>query len=163
MCQSFSMAPVRIAAMALAFIAATLSAQQAQVVHLSIKVTDAVGAVIPGARIQNIPLAGETRILATTSNRGEAAIDLPPGNRIISIIAKGFAGRNIKIDPKNGSDQTIWAALEGAPTIVDGVFIGGTYYAIPLEYPPVTAEIPLIPLEEFTAPAKPLRHKWPWL
>ncbi|MGD0732201.1 MAG: hypothetical protein ABR956_13145 [Terracidiphilus sp.] len=160
------MARARIVAIAFAFVAATLAAQQAQGVHLTIRVTDPWGAIVPGASIQaGALLCGtNTGISAITGETREAAIDLSTENHLITLTAKGFPPLFKMIDIRGGSEQTVVAVLTSvATTFVDGICLHFPPNEILLVHPPVTAEIPLIPLQEFTAPAKPLRHRWRWL
>lgn len=152
----------RVAAIAFAVVAATLAAQQTQLVHLPIKVTDVTGAVIPGAQIQIDRSSGETKIAVTTDNNGETAVDLSPENHVVSITAPGFASLNKKIELKDGSGQTFVAVLEvggGGPCAPNVCVEQPTEIPIEFEHYPVDADIPLIPLQELALSAKLLRPR----
>jgi hypothetical protein len=151
------MITARIAAIAFAVVSETLAAQQAQPAHISIRVTDVIGDIIPGARIQIDRAPGQTKIDGTTDRNGEAAVDILSGNHVISITCHAFEQLDRKIDVENGSDQNIAAVLRfgyiASPSIVASEEI-----IIPLGHPFDATEIPLIPAEAFPPPSRPLHH-----
>ena len=135
----------RNAAITLALLSATLVAQQAPTAHLTIKVTDRTGAVIPGARIQIDRTSWQSKIAATTDPNGQASIDLPQGNHAIAISAQGFETSTRQFDVQQGSGQSIVAVLEIGQ--VSGPPIVAPWPDFPLERPPFTTFIPLRPLQ----------------
>jgi hypothetical protein len=144
-------------------VAVALQAQTDQPVHITVKVTDQSGTVIPGARIQIDRPYGETIIDATTGRDGEAAVDLSPGDHVVAITATGFARLVWKIHSKNGSDQTIVASMHVADTPRQIIVVEEDKEAeIPLEHKTFAADIPLIPTREFPPPSRRLRHRFHW-
>lgn len=147
------MITARIAVIVFAVFAVTLTAQQAQPVRVSIKVTDVIGDVIPSARIHIDRASGETTIDATTDRNGEAAVDLFPGDHVVTITEPGFEQQVLMIDLKNGSDQTIAAVLEfghiSGPSIVAAAFN--------------FSRNPLDPNSRVPPSLRRLRHHFHWL
>lgn len=154
------MAVARIAAVAFAAIAVALTAQTAQLAqpaHLSIKVTDTLGTIIPGARIQIDRSPPETRIDATADRNGEAAFDLSPGHHVVSISATGFKRLDQEIEIKNGSDRRFTALLFAVDTAGDlNVVAEDKEARIPLEHQPFAAAIPFVPTQQFPPPSRRL-------
>jgi len=156
------MAVARIAAIVLALCCSTLTAQQAQLVRLSIKVTDVTGTVIPGARIQIDRMSDGAELVATSDRDGKAALNLSPGTHDLTITARLFERWQKHIEVKNAPDQEILAVMEVDCTHMICDILVTTGPEMPTtENQLIATDIPLLPTRQFLPPAKPFRPKPP--
>jgi hypothetical protein len=80
--------------------------------HLTIRVTDVIGAVIPGAHVEIDRAPGAPVSLQLTDFKGELACNLPAGSHKISIHSSGFASWNGQIDILGETAQRLDAQLK---------------------------------------------------
>lgn len=127
---------------------------------LSVVVTDATGAVIPGARIVAKALVNGTSYEATTDATGQAVVQLNQGSYDLKVRARAFMPweeKEVDVNTEIQRNVTLMIAENvcGPCVVVEGP-------EIPLEHQPAIAEIPLIPMQQFDLPAKPYRHRRHW-
>ena len=149
------MATARFAAVVIAFLSLELFAQHAPQGIVTIQVTDATGAVIPGARIEIDPSSpGPGRVLKADSE-GQAVLDLSPGVYALSVAGLGFKNWTRQIDMRSGLSQLIAAKLDVASTGEPGrVFDWAPYQFSPISPEPILLALqPLLNLDPL-----PLRH-----
>jgi len=77
-----------------------LPAQQGTTTNVTIRVTDAVGAVIPHAQIRLVPAPDPVPPNLETDDHGERGIDLRAGSYALSVSARGFRTYTRHIDVK---------------------------------------------------------------
>lgn len=110
------MANARIAAVAFSILSATLLAQQAPNVRLTVTVTDITGAVIAGALVRTDPPSpGAQSWAARTNSQGQAVLNLPSGSQVFRVTAPGFKTfltKPLSVDLLRGSDQSISVVLQ---------------------------------------------------
>jgi len=152
------MTPARILAIAFALCAYPAIAQQPVKAVLSVSVADQTGANIPGANILLIGQGPDSRFEAVADSRGEAVVHIDQGSYDLRVQAKGFHPWAEKIAvAREGTYRsvTLQVGWYGGPPVIEGP-------EIPLDHPPLSAEIPSIPLQQFVPPAKPARVKRRW-
>jgi hypothetical protein len=106
------MAAARIAAVSLAAILPLAGAQQSPQAQLTIQVSDPIGAVIPGARIQLEPAPPGIDPELKTNWRGQATINLQLAKYSLSISAPGFKKWIQPIEVREATSRAITATLE---------------------------------------------------
>lgn len=155
-------ATMRIAAIALAFSACTALAQQLALgtLPLTVTVEDQSHAPIPGARIVASARASGVRFEAISNGNGQAVIHLVQGGYDLKVLANGFRTWEDK-------DIEVIAEIKRTAILVVESHTGPVVIAeerprIQLEDQPLSAEIPLIPLQQFIPPARLLRHRRHW-
>jgi hypothetical protein len=150
---------IRIAAIALALCACSALAQQPAKGTLTVVVTDEIGAWISGARITATETQTGARFDAIADGKGQAVLHLAQGSYKLNVQAKGFISwEESKVEVTLETQRTVALVVAncGCSIIVEGP-VGP-----PVEYLPMTAEIPLIPMQQFIPSAKPLRHRARW-
>src|ERR1700679_299871 len=94
------------------FLSAALASQQTPQIHLTVRVTDQIGAVVSGARIKVDPFSAASPDTAITDKNGEAGLDIPVGIHLFLIIHPGFYNWTKTIDLQSASNQSIVAVLK---------------------------------------------------
>jgi hypothetical protein len=153
------MTVARIAAIALALSACTAFAQERPATTLIVVVTDQSGAVIPGARIVATDQATGSRFDAVADTTGQAIVHLDKGTYELRVQAGGFQlllEPNVEMHTETHKEVTLRISSWSSGPVVSG----GP--EIPLEYQPVAAELPLIPMQQLAAPAKPVHPRPHW-
>ncbi|MGA2217881.1 MAG: carboxypeptidase-like regulatory domain-containing protein [Terracidiphilus sp.] len=128
---------------------------------LTVIVQDLTGSRVPGARITATDEATGTPFDTTTDPTGQAAVQLIQGNYELKVRAKGFASwteRDVSVNAETKRTVTLNIAQECSHC----VSIEGNPQ-IPLEHQILVAEIPLIPAQQLTLPARSPRHRRRWL
>ena len=131
---------------AFAFACRALPAQSAQQTSpITIQVMDITGALFPGATIRITSPQTGAIFAATADYAGKATFNLPPGTYNSSIKGPGFKEYVGHLRSPNDSDRLIEVKLDVAPTDDPMIFIEGPPFRV--EYPILTASIPLVELE----------------
>lgn len=151
-------------------LSATLVAQQAPTVRLTVTVKDQTGTVVPGAVVSLDPSAPGGLAPAKTYGQGQALLELPQGNHFLRETELGFKISTIKsldldIDPLNGFCRSITVVLHfadsGSPTVELSPL-----FQMPLDPPVAAALIPLnapqtlADLPAVAAPCSALPHRF---
>jgi hypothetical protein len=90
---------------AVAFAPCVLPAQQGTTTNVTIRVTDAIGAVIPHAQIRFVPPPDPVPPNLETDDHGERGVDLRAGSYALSVSARGFRTYARHIDVKVPGEQ----------------------------------------------------------
>jgi len=129
---------------------------------LTIVVTDQSGAIIPGAYIVATNKTTGSRIEAFADKAGDkigqAAVRLDEGTYDLTVQAKGFKvweERAVEVKAEMHKAITLALPFDNLPCVVLEPVI------IPLEHQPITAAVPLIPVQQFIPPARPFRPRPP--
>jgi hypothetical protein len=116
----------------------------------TLTVMDQTGAVIPGARVTAIDITLGDAYAFVTNPQGKAIFQVRPGTYALSVWAPGF-------ETWRESDVELTGPILRTVTLqvgeIYGPFIENPETKIPLLYPDVIAELPLVPLK----PLIPLR------
>jgi len=157
------MALARIAAIALALLPCATLAQQPEMGAITVTVSDQTGAIIPGAHVVISGKANALRTEAISDGSGEAVLHVFQGGYDLAVKARGFATYAAN-DLEVAKQTQIAVALRIDQSFVCTLPCGGfSEPYVPLERSQVTAEIPLVPTEQFPLPAKRFRSRWRWL
>jgi hypothetical protein len=154
------MIPIRIAVIALALCACSVLAQEQAMGTLTVIVTDETGARIPGAQLEALAAATGVHSASKADEIGQAVLHLDQGNYELKVRAMGFASwgkSKVEVSAETQSTVTLRVAESDTPMIKLEPPLDS-----PVEYRPLTAEIPKIPMQQFVPPAKPLRHRAHW-
>jgi hypothetical protein len=155
------MTSVRIVAIALALCACQALAQERAQFALNVVVIDQSGAVISGAQITAIAATTGARFEASTDANGRAALQLDQGTYEMKVHARGFMNwEDGKVGVDAGTQRTVTMLIN--PLAECGPCVVSDSPEIRLEYAPIPPEIPLIPMQQFVPPAKPLRRRAHW-
>jgi hypothetical protein len=152
------MNPIRIAATVLALCASSALAQQPAKGALTVVVKDISGAVIPGARIVVTAMRTGAHSETTTDRSGQAVLQIDQGSYDLKVRFTGFTSweeEEVKVNAETQRTVTLNIAPSCGPIAIEAP-------DMPLEHQVLATEIPLIPMQQFTPPAKPLRHKMHW-
>jgi hypothetical protein len=159
----------RIAAIVLGFLPCTVLAQHPEMGTITVTISDQNGAIIPGAHVVVSGGAKASRSEAISDGSGVAVFHVHQGGYDLDVKARGFWTYREKIFEVTKQTQiavTLRIAEAGCscgypPSLDD--------YP-PVEHSQLVTEIPLIPIEQFVLPARPLsvfakrpRPKWHWL
>lgn len=136
-----------IAALTVAILSTSLTAQQPKQVPITIKVTDQTGAVLGGAAVRIDDSFAKSAPRVDTDYSGLAVVDLTPGSHLISISARGFANWAIQFDVQEGANQPIEATLRFGPQIVECGPCVVADPVIPLDRSTIDYSIPVHVLE----------------
>jgi hypothetical protein len=153
------MAVGRIVALALALCACAALAQKHANATLTVNVMDQSGACIPGAHITVTDETTGLRFEATTDVDGQAALHLDHGVYKLRVGAAGFASweeTHIKLTAETHRDVKLPVDYSGPIVVIDAAPI------LPEDYQFLAMEIPLIPMQQFSSPDKPLRRRSHW-
>jgi hypothetical protein len=159
MCQTLRMTVARIAVIALALAVCTAHAQEHAKTTLTVDVTDPIGSVIPDARIMATDQVTGSRLFLDADANGHAVIPLDQGTYKLKVEAPGFEHweeSEVIVNAEMHRDVSLRIA---ALTFNDPIY---AQPEIPVERQPVAAELPLIPMQQFVAPARPIRHRPHW-
>jgi len=152
------MAPVRTVAIVLALCSCSALAQQSVKGTLSVVVTDQTGAWISGARITAIETQTGARFEAIADGNGQAVLHIDQGSYELTVRSTGFKSweeKEIKVNAATQRTATLDLEHGGCLWVYEAP-------EMPLERQALVAKIPLIPMQQFAPPAKPLRHKLHW-
>jgi hypothetical protein len=157
----FHMAPARITTIALALCTCFTFAQEHPKSVLTVAVKDQSGAVIPGGHITVTDEATGERVDGLSNATGQAAVPLDQGSYELRVVAAGFQQLKVKsIEVKADTYREVTLATgalrSGYPTVSSGP-------EMPLERPPLAAEIPLMPMQQLVLTSTPLHHRRRWL
>jgi hypothetical protein len=129
--------------------------------HLSIRVADASGAAVPGARIQIHRSSDETGIDAATDSAGQVQVPLDAGIYELSISARGFQLWKEKEFEVAGETRRDVTLLIGNPYSGPVVAIQD-FASFPIDHQPLTVEVASIPMAQLVLTPRPLRSKQRW-
>jgi hypothetical protein len=152
------MTVARIVALALALCACTALAQERTNATLVVEVTDPTGARIPGAQITATDETTGSRFEGATDLNGHAAFHLDQGIYKLRVGAKGFAfweQTQLKLTAESHRNVILRIPAYYAPPIVQVVAP-----ILPEDHQFLVMEIPLIPMQQFVSPDKPLRRRF---
>jgi hypothetical protein len=107
------------------FAPAAIAAPQAATSPVSIRVTDALGAVIPNAAIRVDPAPAKMG----TDGAGQLSLILSPGSYALFVEAPGFKAAAIHIDVQATKDVKIVPVRLEAGSLVPGPVVGGQLFA----------------------------------
>ncbi|MGA7833497.1 MAG: carboxypeptidase-like regulatory domain-containing protein [Terracidiphilus sp.] len=145
----------QIAAIVLALSVCSAYAQEHAKGALAVVVTDPTGARVPNARIRAVEQATGMRFEALADANGEALIHVDQGTYELNVQAAGFQSwKQKEVEVKGEMRKTVTLQI-GLPNWGPVVFVESE---IPFEHPPLAAQIPLMPIEQFTVTAKRLHH-----
>ena len=133
---------------------------------LTIVVTDQSGAIIPGAYIVATNKTTGSRIEAFADKAGDkigqAAVRLDEGTYDLTVQSKGFkVWEERAVEVKAEMHKAITLALPFDNLPLCGPCVVLEPVIIPLEHQPITAAVPLIPVQQFIPPARPFRPRPP--
>lgn len=160
----FPMAAARIAAVALALFSGTALSQQPERVSLTVRVTDQSGALIPGAHVTATKADSGLRSEAIADpagpTTGQATLNLEPGIYTLRVHARAFK----YLEEKNIELRSATRRTYALP--IDDIHLPCTlpcepilFLEIPAEHPQLSAQLPLLPLQQLTPPARRLGHR----
>jgi hypothetical protein len=101
------------------------------------------------------------RLNARADATGEAVVHLNQGSCEMGVVVTGFQEWVAKKIQLNGENQRVVTLLVGTLDCGQRVVVESP--GIPLGPNPLFAEIPLIPMQQFAPPARPLRRRRRWL
>jgi pyruvate formate-lyase activating enzyme-like uncharacterized protein len=111
------------------------------------------------ARIAATNQATSSQFEAVTDNTGQAVVDLDQGTYKLTVRSQGFATwveEKVELTGEMHKDVTLVISDMGC-----GVCIVPDVPEMPLERLPIAADIPLIPMQQLSLPAKPFRLRHP--
>lgn len=160
----FCMAPARIAAIALALFPCAALCQRPAVSSLTVTVTDQAGALIPGAHVTAIKAESGLRIEAIANPGGpligQATLKMEPGIYTLRVQASAFKPwEETNVELTTDLRRTVSLAIDNNQqpcTLPCDPFLQPV---IPEEHPQLTAEVPLMTLQQLDPPAKRLRSR----
>jgi hypothetical protein len=130
---------------------------------LTLVVTDQSGAFIPGARVLAKALGKDASYEVTTDATGKAVVHLDQGSYKLKVQASAFKTWEEK-EVEVNAELLLTATLVIAPSC--GPYVTTSPYDVNkillLEHQAPSDAIPLLPLQQFLPPAKPLHHKRHW-
>jgi hypothetical protein len=148
------MSAARTVALELLFCVYPLCAQQ-PTGHLTIRVTDVIGAVIPGAHVEIDHPTGAPFSFQLTDFKGELSCDLPIGTHTISVHSSGFEGWAGQIEITNAAAQLLTATMQIGRGWVPGPEAHYTDFQSFLAKIPEPALLSTVPLATIPLSSKP--------
>jgi Carboxypeptidase regulatory-like domain len=130
--------------------------------HLTIRVTDVIGAVIPGAHVEIDRAPGAPDTLQITDWKGELTCDIPAGPHTISVHSSGFESWAGQIEITNAAAQLLTATMQITATMQSGPSWGPGPVADFTDYQSFLAKIPepallsTAPLATFPLSSRPV-------
>lgn len=156
------MAAARIAAtLLLAALSSGLIAQEPAQSYVTVRVTDATGAVIPGAWVNIGSSNLKPDISAKTDSVGIADFEAAPGSYIISVSAPGFVrwSKNIVLGGDSSQSIVVTATLTLGGGCYPCLSVVGPEVPLLVESVNLSLLIPRKTLHNLALVAKPLRRK----
>lgn len=162
MCQTLVMAAARIAAtLLLAALPVSLAAQRPVQVHLTIRVTDVSGAVVPDGQVNIGSSNLQAEFSAITDSTGKVDFEVAPGSYVISVSVPGFKpwSKNIVLGGDSSQSVAVTAALNISGQSSPCLIVAGPEIPLRVESVQLPMFIPSETLHNLALAARPVRKK----
>jgi hypothetical protein len=146
----------RIAVVGVVVCALQLCAQQVPQGHLTIRVTDVTGAVVPGARVTIDPARVDCNSDLRTDNQGEFTCNLDAGSHTISVVSPGFKKWTSQINIQGDTDQRLAVTLD-ISGLASGPIVTVEWFPTEPVLSPEPVFIPSLPLATLPLAPKPIK------